>query len=415
MPLQTAYARPFAEQLAFFRQKIDLPSRRWDDIWQAAHDRAFIVAGASEADLIADFRAAIDRAIAGQSTLEGFRKDFDAIVARHGWTGWTGEGSQAGRDWRTKVIYQTNMATSYAAGRWQQLTDPQLLQRRPYWRYVHADGVMYPRPLHVAWNGLTLRYDDPFWQTHFPPNGWGCHCRITAVTVEDFAAAEKVGKGTPPAGWDNISEKTGAPVGIDKGFAYAPGSSVNRPLQEFINQKLINLDAPVGAAMWEQLAPVLAAEQKQAMVDLVNTAAASMQAQGAAALAHVISPATVVDLASRDVLLQSADVWLRDSELIHALRDAKTGRGTALSLQTWRDLPVLMPLATVYLDTADLALIYVFDTADGLGKLAVRVNFVSKVQTGSGQRSKLTSNFIRTGGLIEERNMGESRYIELEK
>lgn len=38
-----------------------------------------------------------------------------------------GENSPAGVAWRTKVIYQTNMTTSYAAGRYQELTDPEFL------------------------------------------------------------------------------------------------------------------------------------------------------------------------------------------------------------------------------------------------------------------------------------------------
>ena len=60
------------------------------------------------------------------------------------WIGWTGEGSPAGRAWRTGVIYTTYVAASYAAGRYQQLTDPELLAERPYWRYVHNDSVTHP-------------------------------------------------------------------------------------------------------------------------------------------------------------------------------------------------------------------------------------------------------------------------------
>ncbi|MDE2442099.1 MAG: head morphogenesis protein, partial [Betaproteobacteria bacterium] len=58
------FGTPFAEQLDFFRAKLNLPTDRWDDIQRAAHDRAFIVAGAGEADLLADLRAAVDKAIA---------------------------------------------------------------------------------------------------------------------------------------------------------------------------------------------------------------------------------------------------------------------------------------------------------------------------------------------------------------
>ena len=113
----------FAEQIAFFRQKVNIGTARWDDLLGAAHDRAFVVAGAAKADLLADLRAAVTKAIEQGTTLATFRQDFDALVARHGWTGWTGEGTAAGRAWRTRVIYETNLRASYAAGRWAQRSE----------------------------------------------------------------------------------------------------------------------------------------------------------------------------------------------------------------------------------------------------------------------------------------------------
>ena len=49
-------------QLAFFRQKLGLPTARWDDLMKSAHDRAFVVAGAMKADLLADLKRALDAA-----------------------------------------------------------------------------------------------------------------------------------------------------------------------------------------------------------------------------------------------------------------------------------------------------------------------------------------------------------------
>ena len=174
------FGTPWAEQLAFFRRKLNLPTEWWDDIQGAAHDRAFIVAGVAKADLLQDLRGAMDSAMESGG-LAGFRKQFKALVASHGWTGWTGEGSARGEAWRTRIIYQTNMATSYAAGRYKQLTEPEFAKLRPYWKYVHADGQLHPRPLHLAWHGLTLPMGHPFWKTHFAPNGWHCFPADMAV------------------------------------------------------------------------------------------------------------------------------------------------------------------------------------------------------------------------------------------
>lgn len=403
---------PFFEQLEFLRQKLNLPSERWDDIKKSAHDRAFIVAGAMKADLLNDLRGAVDKAVEKGTGLEQFRKDFKQIVAKHGWTGWTGEGTKAGEAWRTRIIYQTNMATSYAAGRWQQLNHPDLLKVRPYWKYHHADGVMNPRPHHLSWNGIVLPYDHPFWKTHFAPNGWMCHCYITAASAEDYAQAQAAGKGVPPDGWNAIDPKTGAPVGIDKGFDYAPGASVLRPMKDFIDQKLVNMAAPIGAEMWKTLKPVLMAEQSAAVREMVSVAAASMEPRGESVVAHVIAPATVADLATRGVALNDAAIWLRDHELIHALRDSKTDRGAALPMEVWLNLPTYMELAIPYLDTGNNTLLYVMDIQPDIGKVVVRVNYSSKVKVG-GKRSVITSNFIRTGGMIEISNLDGAGYIAL--
>ena len=230
--LKAGFNSPFAEQIDFFRRKLNLPTEHWDDIMREAHDRAFVVAGAMKADLLADLNAAVGKTIAEGKSIGWFRKEFTAIVGKHGWQGWTGEGSPEGFAWRTKVIYQTNLSTSYAAGRYRQLTDPELLTRRPYWRYVHADGVMNPRLQHVAWNGLTLPHDHPFWKTHFPPNGWGCHCRIVAVNAREYAKSQAAGQAEPPASWD-APDGNGNLPGIARGFDYAPGASVTEELRQF--------------------------------------------------------------------------------------------------------------------------------------------------------------------------------------
>lgn len=241
--LSAGFDLPFAEQIAFFRQKLKLPTAAWDDIWQSAHDRAFVVAGALKADLLADLFAAVEKAIVEGTSIETFRKDFRKVVADNGWQGWTGEGSPGGFAWRTRVIYETNLRSSYHAGRWQQLNDPAMLKIMPYWEYVHNERVFNPRPLHLAWNGLTLPATHAFWKTHFAPNGWGCRCRIVA-RVKPRPDAITI----PPSDWQRIDDKTGAPIGIDKGWAYAPGASLPRELDSIIKGKAAALPKPLADA-----------------------------------------------------------------------------------------------------------------------------------------------------------------------
>ena len=214
---------PFAEQIAFFRDKLNLPTATWTDIWQEMHDEGFVVAGAMRDALLDDLRAAVDSAIAEGTTLARFRSRFDGVVTKHGWS------YNGGRDWRTRVIYDTNLRQSYAAGRWQQLEA--VKEERPYWRYRHSPASENPREQHVAWNGLILRADDPWWRTHFPMNGWGCKCYVEALSERDLRRLGKDGPDTaPPIEMRTVTVGAGArtvsaPKGIDPGFAYAPGAS----------------------------------------------------------------------------------------------------------------------------------------------------------------------------------------------
>ncbi|QPL39379.1 phage head protein [Erythrobacter sp. A30-3] len=217
--------RPFPEQIAYFRRKLGnlVPTQRWDDVLAAQHDNAFMVAGAAKADLLTDLAAAVDKAIAEGRGIEDFRKDFRAIVKRHGWTGWTGEGSVKGEAWRVKTILRTNAYTSYSAGRYAQLKARGLA----FWVYRHG-GSAEPREQHLhEWDGLILPSDHPFWQKAFPPSDWGCSCYV--VGAHSMAQAIRLG-GDPKKklrdDWDKPDPATGAPEGIGRGWDYAPGASV---------------------------------------------------------------------------------------------------------------------------------------------------------------------------------------------
>lgn len=226
------FHRPFTEQVAFFRRKLGnlVPTERWDDLLGEAHDDAFMVAGATEADLLTDLGAAVDKAITEGRGIEDFRRDFRDIVRRNGWTGWTGEGSLKGEAWRVGVIFRTNAYTSYSAGRLAQLEQGKF----PFWVYRHG-GSMEPRPQHLGWDGLVLPAGKahPFWARYYPPSAWGCSCYVVGARTLQ-AAYRRLG-GNPdkklPDDWDTPDPRTGRLKGIGKGWDYAPGASVSETVQ----------------------------------------------------------------------------------------------------------------------------------------------------------------------------------------
>lgn len=199
--------REFGPAVEYFRDKVNLPTRTWRDLWQGQHTRAFVVAGATSEDLLSDFRATVDAAISGGETLEQFRKRFREITQRHGWQ------YNGSPGWRSRVIYQTNVRTAYMAGRYRQMTDPAVLERMPWWQYEH-NTVLNPREEHKAWDGKVFVHDDPFWRTHFPPNGWGCRCSVRQLSDRQLRKLGKSGPDpSPGAGAGGVPEEWAYNVG----------------------------------------------------------------------------------------------------------------------------------------------------------------------------------------------------------
>jgi SPP1 gp7 family putative phage head morphogenesis protein len=90
---------------------------------------------------------------------------------------------QLGSVRRLETIYRTNLQTAYQAGRWQAFDDNS--SDRPYLMYV---AVMddRTRPSHAEMNGQIFPADDPIWDTHYPPNGFNCRCRVRALSEKNI-------------------------------------------------------------------------------------------------------------------------------------------------------------------------------------------------------------------------------------
>lgn len=227
---------PFEEAIEFFKDKLNIPTEKWNDLWKQQHDVAFMVAGAMKADLLMDLRLAMEKAIKVGTTLAEFRKDFDKTVEKNGWN-YTG-----GRNWRTAIIYDTNMRQSYNAGRERQMANPDLRKRRPYGLYVHGDSRV-PRKEHLAWDGKVVPLDDSWWDTHSPANGWNCSCKkfmLSDADVERRGLTVESGENMPFSG-----ERDSIPIGIDPGFDYTPGVNDVEKTREQVIQKAKNLPTPL--------------------------------------------------------------------------------------------------------------------------------------------------------------------------
>lgn len=227
-----ANRQAFKEQIDYLRQKRVRPTKRWTDALGGDHDRAFVIARATDTAMLEEFQAAIIQVAEEGRYVDDFAKDFDRIVEKYGWE-YRGE-----RNWRIRTIFETNIRTSFMAGRLRQMRDPDVVKLRPYWQYLHGDSRIpkVPRKQHVAWNNLVLMWDDPWWEVHFPPNDWRCSCGVRTLSRRDLERQGKTGPDEAPkdALLPMIDKATGQmvmqPMGIGQGWDHMPGDLWERGL-----------------------------------------------------------------------------------------------------------------------------------------------------------------------------------------
>jgi hypothetical protein len=102
--------------------------------------------------------------------------------------------AQLGSDRRLKTIYDTNTRSAYQEGRWERSQES---TAHPYLMY-RVGPSRHHRQEHLDWDGLVLPKDDPWWNSHYPPNGWGCKCWTMAVSEARKERLEKSGVTVPP-------------------------------------------------------------------------------------------------------------------------------------------------------------------------------------------------------------------------
>ena len=115
MDIKAGFNVPFDEAISFFTNKLQLPTSGYTDIWRERHSHAFVVAGANNDALVEDFYNAIHKTMRDGTGLKAFQNDFNDIVAKHGWS------HHGSAEWRSRLIYDTNVRQSYNAGQYQQL------------------------------------------------------------------------------------------------------------------------------------------------------------------------------------------------------------------------------------------------------------------------------------------------------
>lgn len=77
-------------------------------------------------------------------------------------------------------LLRTQTQIVYNSARFKEYESPEIAEI--IWGYEYMTvGDDRVRPNHAACDGVILPKEDPFWQTHWPPNGWRCRCQVVPV------------------------------------------------------------------------------------------------------------------------------------------------------------------------------------------------------------------------------------------
>lgn len=230
-------------------------SEHWTDTWEGEHAAYFTVAKIAKLDLLVAVRSSLDDVIRNGGTFEQWMANLVPELKKHGWWGVVQDEALTGtpdpvivNERRLRTIYRTNIRMSMAAGRWRKYQREKELF--PYLRYRSDHFRKHPRLDHKSWHGLILRVDDPAWQWLFPPNGWGCNCRVEQVSEARMRRMGwKVDEAPNPPRNDFITaagEIVSVPQGIAPGFGYNPGTAHLRVLAD---RATASLTSAIGAGL----------------------------------------------------------------------------------------------------------------------------------------------------------------------
>lgn len=165
--------RSFEEAIEYFKDKVILKPSEFGKIADEYRNLAFTVSGYTKVELLKQFYEEILKALETGTSIQKFKNNINSFLELKGYIGLT--------NFQADNIFRTNIQSAYNAGHYRQMSDPTVMQLRPYWQYVAVDDLR-TRLAHRGMNGKVFRADDPIWNTWFPPNGYRCRCTVKSVS-----------------------------------------------------------------------------------------------------------------------------------------------------------------------------------------------------------------------------------------
>lgn len=197
--------RPLADAIKAFLSKEAVTRDVFDQMEAAAQRRAFTVANAANQEMVRTVKRELVRQLAVGADLAEFGKHAAARFESAGWT--------PANPSHVETVFRTNVLGAYSGGRIRQMTQPIVLETRPFWESVPVgDGPPRQRRTH---RNFVLRAKDPFWLKCCCPYGFNCRCRLRSLSIKQGAG--RVQEGTSILGLPDPGFASGMSALFDGG------------------------------------------------------------------------------------------------------------------------------------------------------------------------------------------------------
>lgn len=226
----------------------------WRELGAQEYGRAFTAAGTQGYDVIGDlYEGLLETLREGGGESDFADKVLPVLRAK----GWLPDLDDKALGRRVRLIYDTNLRTSQAVGKWR--AAQRTKQFLPYARYS-AVLDSRTRPSHAALHGIIRPIDDPFWSQAWPPCGFNCRCIVSQLSRSQ--AARFGGVSGETAAQDALLAAKALSRGPGEFWAFNPGAVADAAAVEQVqrtNDRRLPGSPPLqatfqrGASIWLSL------------------------------------------------------------------------------------------------------------------------------------------------------------------
>lgn len=230
--------------------------------------------------------------------------------------------------------------------------------------------------------------------------------------------AEKLGISDSPEieyhDWENKStgRKHKVPKGISPGFEYNVGLHREHKDLQMVTDKLTQVVSQNPEQACATLNALLGDATQKAMIDkvvrdMVADVAEHKRAYGNTLAIGVMDDEVFDKLTKMGKAPHHKIIAVRDTDILHGLRDSKQGKGINLPVEFWQQLPdklrnpsvVLFQPKENFRGTGNLdTLLFIYYTEKG--KLAIKLDYELKIKDKVNKKVNVKLNVIRTGSLL---------------